>query len=224
MTQRYRGAPRNDLAGLCGARMAVASETSQGATFDEATVKQLTGQDTISCRFLYGEFFQYKPQFKIWFATNSKPRIRETTDAIWRRIRLIPFNQQFKKDRKDSKLLHKLEAELPGILAWAVKGCLEWQKVGLGLPKQVLDATNEYKRESDQVGRFINERCEKGSNLSIPAKTLYGEYGGWCQHQGEEKEPNNKFAGRIAAHGFTKKRTSAGYIYEGLGLKNNGQK
>lgn len=102
MIQRNVGAPRNDLAALVGARLVLASEAGQDASFDEAVIKQVTGQDTIAARFLYGEFFEYKPQFKIWLATNYKPTIRGGDDAIWRRIRLIPFNEQFKGDKRGS--------------------------------------------------------------------------------------------------------------------------
>jgi putative DNA primase/helicase len=102
MVQRNVGAPRNDLAALVGARLVIASEAGQEASFDEAVIKQCTGNDAIACRYLYGEFFEYTPQFKIWLASNFKPAIRGNDDAIWRRIRLIPFNQQFKGGKRNS--------------------------------------------------------------------------------------------------------------------------
>jgi putative DNA primase/helicase len=222
MVQRNVGAPRNDLAALVGARLVLASEAGQDAGFDEAVVKQVTGQDMISSRFLYGEFFEYKPQFKIWLATNYKPVIRGGEDAIWRRLRLIPFNEQFKGARKDSLLLDKLRAELPGILAWAVRGCLDWRMNGLGIPPIVNSATTEYRDESDQVGRFVSEQCLIGERFTVSGKNLYQAYVHFCQQQGERYLANNLFAAQIAKRGFEKKRTGKGNLYSGLGLRPEG--
>ena len=119
------GTPRNDVAKLHGARLVKAAESQRQAALDEATVKEVTGGDTISARFLFKEFFDFRPQFKIWLATNHQPSIQGRDDAIWRRIKLIPFDQQFTGKQRDSKLRDKLEAELSGILAWALRGCLE---------------------------------------------------------------------------------------------------
>lgn len=219
MEQRNVGAPRNDLAALVGARLVITSEAGEGASFDEAVVKQVTGQDTVSCRFLYGEFFQYVPQLKLWICTNYKPAIRGSDDAIWRRIRLIPFNQQFKGNKRDAELPEKLKAELPGILAWAVQGCLDWRRNGLGRPKTVLEATTEYRRESDQVGRFLSERCILGKDYSVSGGALYNAYVQFCQQQGEKYLANNVFAGQLAKRRLEKKRTSRGLVYQGVALQ-----
>jgi putative DNA primase/helicase len=219
MIQRNVGAPRNDLAALVGARLVIASEAGQEASFDEAVIKQVTGQDRIACRFLFGEFFEYTPQFKIWLATNYKPTIRGNDDAIWRRIRLIPFNQQFKGGKRDSALTEKLKAELPGILAWAVRGFLEWQRDGLGRPQTVLAATIEYREESDLVGRFLSERCVSEKGQSVSGNVLYSAYVQFCQQQGEKNLANNLFAAQIAKRHFEKKRSRRGLVYQGLGLR-----
>jgi putative DNA primase/helicase len=219
MVQRNVGAPRNDLAALVGARLVITSEAGEGAGFDEAVVKQITGQDTISYRYLYGEFFQYIPQLKLWLSTNYRPAIHGSDDAIWRRIRLTPFTQQFKGTKRDAELPEKLKAELPGILAWAVRGCLKWQRDGLGRPKTVLEATTEYRRESDQVGRFLSERCVSGKEHSVSGNALYSAYVQFCQQQGEKFLANNQFAEQIAKRHFEKKRTRKGWVYQGLGLQ-----
>jgi putative DNA primase/helicase len=219
MVQRNVGAPRNDLAALAGARLVIASEAGQEASFDEAVIKQCTGNDVISCRFLYGEFFEYTPQFKIWLATNYKPTIRGNDDAIWRRIRLIPFNQQFKGGKRDSALTEKLKAELPGILAWAVRGCLSWLRDGLGRPHTVVTATIEYREESDLVGRFLSERCVSEKGQSVSGNVLYNAYVQFCQQQGEKSLANNLFAAQIAKRRIEKKRTRGGFVYSGLGLQ-----
>jgi putative DNA primase/helicase len=219
MVQRNVGAPRNDLAALVGARMVIASEAGQDASFDEAVVKNSTGGDAIACRFLYGEFFEYVPQFKIWLATNFKPIIRGNDDAIWRRLRLVPFNQQFKGSKRDSTLSEKLKAELPGILAWAVRGCLEWRRDGLGRPQTVVTATIAYREESDLVGRFLSERCVSAKERSVSGNALYGAYVQFCQRQGEKFLANNLFAAQIAKRRIEKKRTRQGWVYQGIGLR-----
>jgi putative DNA primase/helicase len=219
MVQRQVGAPRNDLAALVAARLVIASEAGQDASFDEAVVKQVTGSDLISCRYLYGEFFEYKPNFKIWLATNYKPAIRGSDDAIWRRVRLIPFTQQFQRDKRDLQLPAKLRAELPGIMSWAVQGCLDWQRSGLGRPKAVLNATMEYRQESDQVGRFISERCVSGEDVTVAGGALYEAYVQFSQRRGEKCLANNLFAAQIAKRGFEKRRTNRGLVYRGIGLR-----
>jgi putative DNA primase/helicase len=217
LAQRSPGLPRNDLATLRGARFVKAAEAEHQARLDEAIVKQLTGGDTISARFLYHEQFSFKPQFKIWLATNHKPDIRGTDNAIWRRIRLIPFSQQF-NGRADRALLGKLEAELDGILAWAVAGCRSWLLHGLGNARTVEVATHAYKQESDQFGRFLEERCARERRLRTPGKNLYEAYAKWCVSSGEKPASNTIFAAALIVRGISKKRLREGVVYEGLGL------
>ena len=119
---------RNDLARLNGARCVSAVEIGMGRRLDEALVKQLTGGDQVTARYLYNEYFEYKPTFKLFIAANHKPDIRGVDHGIWRRIHLIPFNVTIASDDIDRDLPSKLRAELPGILAWAVRGCRQWQE------------------------------------------------------------------------------------------------
>lgn len=218
MVHSNQNVPRNDLAALHGARLVLASEVGHKARFDESVVKRVTGQDTISCRYLYGEFFEYKPQFKIWLATNYKPLIQGTDVAIWRRIRLIPFTQQFDGDKADRTLLEKLEAELSGILAWAVAGCLAWVGHGLGNARTVEAATQEYKKESNQFGRFIGERCVRGKQHRAPGKRLYEAYLEWCLESGEKPASNPAFAAALIERDINKTRGRKGVVYQGVGL------
>lgn len=218
LVQHNQGGPRNDLASLCGARFVKAAEAEHRAKLDEAVMKQLTGEDTISARFLFHEAFEYRPQFKIWLATNVKPGIWETSDAIWRRIKLIEFNRQFTGRRADPSLRRKLEAELPGILAWAVEGCLEWQKVGLREPQRVSQATLGYRQESDQIGRFLKDRCELRPTNRTAAKRLYDGYIAWCGTQHEKPIAVTLFAHKLRERGIEKPRTAKGYVYRGVGL------
>jgi putative DNA primase/helicase len=219
LIQHNPGTPRNDVARLHGARLVKAAESQKQAALDEATVKEVTGGDTIAARFLFKEFFEYRPQFKIWLATNHRPLIQGTDNAIWRRLRLIPFTQQFTGRQRDPKLREKLEAELPGILAWAVLGCLEWQRIGLGTSSVVEKATLSYRRESDHFGRFLNERCTNRTTDQTTGKELFDAYVEWCERAGEKPEANNSFAKALADRGLKKKRTSKGVVYAGVGLR-----
>src|SRR5215213_6273154 len=151
LTKRDQDRPANELAALRGVRFVSASEPAEGARFDVALVKALTGQDPITARFLFKEFFTYIPEFKLWLMTNHRPVIRETTNAIWDRVKLIPFDVRFYAEgedtprgaaRQDPTLSDVLRGELPGILAWAVDGCLAWQRNGLGTPEAVRVATD----------------------------------------------------------------------------------
>jgi putative DNA primase/helicase len=218
LLRRTSGAPRNDLARLHAARFVKAAEAEHQAPLAESIIKELTGEDTVAARFLFHEHFTFKPQFKIWLITNHKPEIRGAEKAIWRRVRLIPFIQQFEGTRKDSELRRKLEGELPGILAWAVRGCLTWQKQSLGVAPRVAQATEEYRQESDQIGRFLKERCTKGPKSVAPAKKLYEDYVEWCSQKLEKPEANNVFARGLAERGIGKKRASGGFVYQGVGL------
>jgi putative DNA primase/helicase len=156
---------RNDLADLAGARYVYAVESQEGKRLADGLVKQLTGgTDAVKARFLFQEYFEFKPQFKAYIGTNHLPKVKEDDDAIWERIRRIPFTVQIPKDERDTSLDTKLLEELPGILAWAVQGCLTWQQRGrLEEPQPVLDATQEYRAEMDDIGRFLNEVCILGS-------------------------------------------------------------
>jgi len=218
LAQRHPGVIRNDLAALQGARFVKAAEGEHQAALDEAVIKQLTGGDTITARFLYHEPFSFKPQFKIWLATNHKPEIRGTDEAIWRRIRLIEFKREFKGLARDPELRAKLAAELPGILAWAVEGCRQWMKRGLGRAATIDRATRGYRQESDQLGRFLRERCIQNPKLTVPAKALHDAYVGWCAQRGERALQATSFAQRVAERGMSKKRGRRGVTYQGLGL------
>ncbi len=218
LDRRDSGSPRNDLARLHAARFVKAAEGEHEARFAESVIKQLTGGDTVVARFLFKEHFQFKPQFKIWLTTNHKPKIRGTDEAIWRRVRLIPFREQFEGTKKDPDVRRKLQEELPGILAWAVKGCLSWQKHGLGMTPQVERATLEYRQESDQIGRFLKERCTIGPKSSTKGREFFEAYVEWCGVVGEKAEANLQFARRMAERGISKKRLGSGMVYQGVGL------
>jgi putative DNA primase/helicase len=200
--EKKNDGPRNDLASLKGARFVAAVEAAEGRQLAEAVIKQTTGGDTIRARFLYHEFFEFKPQFKLFLVANHKPRIAGTDEAIWRRIRLIPFAVTIPKDERDQQLPEKLERELPGILTWAVRGCRSWQKNGLGEPAEVSEATAAYRREMDILADFIEEGCVVGPQEVVDAGQLYKVFMKWCEDSGEEPLTQKKLGEKLRERGF----------------------
>jgi putative DNA primase/helicase len=223
LMKRYQGVG-NDVAALKGARFVSAAEVEQGRRLAESKVKQLTGRDTVTARFLFGEPFNFTPEFKLWLSTNNKPVIQGTDDAIWDRIRLIPFTQRFDGARQDPKLSEKLRRELAGVLAWMVEGCLEWQEHGLGEPESVRAATDQYRAEMDTLAAFLDEECVIASGSRVLAEHLYQSYAMWCDKSGERKEPKKAFVGRLQERGFKRRRETSGvnkgrYIWLGIGFR-----
>jgi putative DNA primase/helicase len=215
MAKTHDGA-RNDVARLAGIRLVSTGETEAGRYLAEALVKQLTGGDKVTARFLYSEFFEYDAQFKLILATNHKPTIRGTDNAIWRRIRLVPFKVTIPEGEQDKALPQKLRRELPGILAWAVRGCLEWRKAGLGQPDEVIAATEAYREEMDIIGGFLKDRCFQRADLQEAAATLYANYKSWCESNGERPLTQQRFGVALADRGFTPNRTRRARFWMGL--------
>lgn len=199
---------RNDIAKLKGARFVASIETKEGSRFDVSTVKQLTGGDTITARFLYGEFFNFRPVFKLWLAANHKPAIYDTTDSTWDRVKLIPFLVRF--NRPDLQLPKKLQTELPGILTWAAQGCLEWQKIGLGEPSEVIEATKFYREEMDVLSGFFNDCCILQNDVESTATELYEAYKKWSEQHGESILSQRTFGMSLIERGFQRARQTTG--------------
>jgi len=194
----------NDVAALKGARFVSAAEVEKGRTLAESKVKNLTGTDTVTARFLFAEPFDFRPEFKLWLSTNHKPEIRGTDDAIWDRIKLIPFAQRFTGEKADRSLPRKLREELPGVLAWMVRGCANWQRNGLGESEKVDQATQGYRTEMDALAAFIEERCIVGPNLWCKFADLYAAYTKWCEESHEHPESSRRFADSLTERGFAK--------------------
>jgi putative DNA primase/helicase len=206
--------PQTEIARLMGARLVVGSEIEEGAKLAESRVKDLTGQDTLTGRFLYSSAFDFKPSHKLWIFGNHKPDIRGTDLGIWRRMRLIPFNVQIGESEIDPQLPVKLLGELPGILNWAVDGCSIWQKQGLSTPHAVTSATTEYRDEEDELGEFIGEKCVVESGAEIEKKELFYAYRGWADGQGIRLPLTlRKFGKRIGSRGGISDRQSNGKDY-----------
>lgn len=189
------------IADLVGRRVAVVQETEEGRRFAEATVKQLTGGDVVRARRMRKDFFEFRPTHKLWMAANHKPNVRGTDHAIWRRIRLIPFTASLAPGQKDERLLDKLLAELPAITAWALEGCLTWQRDGLRPPAVVIEATQEYRTEQDHVGRFIEDVCVLDAEQCVAARELRKAYEAWCEENGERPWSAKAMAPQLVERG-----------------------
>jgi len=219
LRKRYSGVG-NDVAALKGARFVSAAEVEQGRALAESKVKNLTGRDTVTARFLFAEPFDFKPEFKLWLSTNNKPIIHGDDDAIWDRIRLIPFTQRFEGVRADAELPEKLRGEAAGVLAWMVRGCLEWQRQGLGQPERVRNATADYRSEMDVLAAFIEDRCVVHPNAKVGSTPLYNAYRDWCDGSGEDRMKQTKFSLRLKERGFRKKKVQTVTWY-GIGLRDD---
>lgn len=208
--------PRNDIADLKGARFVAAIEAEEGKRLAESMIKSLTGGDKIKARFLYSEHFTFEPQFKIWLGANHKPVVRGTDEAIWRRIRLVPFEVTIPETERDPTLPQKLETELPGILRWALVGCERWQAGGLTFPHKVRLATNQYREASDLIGEFIDEVCCVGPEEAVAVAELYKEYQDWCEKAGERALTKHDFGVRLDERGFRGEKSGGSRIRRGL--------
>lgn len=213
----HRNEASNDLAVLRGKRLVTVIETEEGRRLAEARVKSVTGQDPITCRFLYGEYFTYRPTYKIWLAMNHLPQIRGTDKGIWRRIELIPFRADF-EGKEDKTLAEALRGELDGILQWALEGLRQWWKRGLDTPQAVHQATKQYREDSDQVGRWIADRCLIVSNVFLSSGAGYKNYEAWCKEVGEEPMSQNKWSRRMNEKGFQSNPDTSKRGWIGIGL------
>src|SRR6266566_3023228 len=209
---------RNDLARFRGARLITAVEIGEGKRLNEELVKRLTGQDTVTARFLYAEFFDFQATHKLFIACNHLPQIRGQDHAIWRRIRRIPFTVTIPEDKQDKDLPAKLRAELPGILRWAVQGCLDWQRDGLGTPEEGRAATEEYKASMDVLGQFIAECCAELADARCKASDLYEAYKKWCTNGGVLPVNSLEFGHKLTERGFQPHKSNSINWRLGIGL------
>ena len=221
----HKGAKTNsetELAKLQGKRFVTTAETNEGGRLDEELVKAATGGDQIAARRLYGHPFTFSPTHKLALTTNHKPIVRGTDNGIWRRLLLIPFEESIPKHEQDPKLRNKLRAEAPGILAWAVAGARKFLADGkLKLPQVILDATKEYRAESDVLGMFVEEMCVVDKKQNVLSAALYMSYQGWAESNGEHVLSSHALASRLKDRGFTPVRVGKNRdrAWQGLALR-----
>lgn len=211
----------NDVARLQGARFVVASEIQEGRKFNEAKLKDLTGGDTLSARYLHNEFFQFKPTHKLWMYGNHKPIISGTDEGIWRRMVLIPFSVTIPENERVpmSQLLETMKAELSGILNWTLEGHKEWKRIGLDKPIDVNAATNNYRAEMDVLRSFLDECCIIKPTASVRYKDLYTSHCKWCTENGESPIKSKKFNSQMKERGYIGSTGSGNYLeWKGIGI------
>ncbi|SHK15926.1 putative DNA primase/helicase [Desulfatibacillum alkenivorans DSM 16219] len=225
---RSSSAPSADLMKLRGCRMVWASETDEGRRLNAGKVKWLTGGDSIPARPPYGtRIITFKPTHTLFLITNHKPRVPGDEYALWKRIHLIPFSLSFVPDPQlpderpaDKRLPQKLQDEAPGILAWLVKGCLEWKRIGdLKPPRSIKAATEAYQEQEDILGHFISDCCSISETTKVSARNLYQAYQDWCNRTGHYALSETKFGMRMGQK-FNKKKSGT-MIYEGIELAGN---
>ena len=214
---------RNDLARLRGKRFVWASENSSDTVLDEENIKRWTGGDTVVCRFLFKEEFSYRPEFKIWWIFNHKPKIRDATDSLWDRIYLIPCEERIPIEEQDKHLIDKLLVELPGIFNWAVEGYKDFLNAGLVAPASVKEATREYRQSEDVLADFLAETFESGeqsrfADIRMPFSRIWDLWSQWC-NMNNEKVRSKKWLGRQLGDRFKKYRDAREKGYLGLMIR-----
>jgi putative DNA primase/helicase len=211
----------NDIARLAGCRMACAAELDEGASFAENRLKAITGRDAITARFLHREFFDFLPTHKFWISGNHKPTVRGTDHGIWRRLRLIPFTVTIPKEERDLDLADKLKAEMPGILNWAIKGCLAWQRDGLVTPQRVIQATASYQAQEDIIGQFLEDNLDTDDADERTLQVdVFNSYQRWTDAQGIKKPLSATLLNRkLEDRGFKKIKSNSKRYWRGISVR-----
>jgi putative DNA primase/helicase len=211
-----------ERADLFGRRLVVCVETEENRRLAEVLVKELTGGDRIRARRMREDFWEFSPTHKVILCTNHKPQVRGTDHALWRRLLLVPFTVTIHRERQDKRLPDKLRAEYPGILAWLVRGCREWQEHGLAVPGAVRVATQNYRDEQDLLGGFLAECCLIHHDHRCRAGELYRRFLGWCETNNEAKGsevPSQRKVGEALTERGFERYTNNGTWYRGLALR-----
>lgn len=207
-----------ELAALNGARLVTVSETEEGRAWAEVKVKQFTGGDPMTARYMRGNPFEFKPKAKLIIIGNHKPALRNVDDAMRRRLNIIPFIH--KPEKVDEKLPEKLQAEYPAILRWAIDGCLDWQENGLQRPDCVTKTTQEYFEDQDSFGEWLKECCVKYDGFTTKGNTLFASWKEYAEKCGIYPGNAKSFAGEMQKRGFERDRDSKGARgFKGITLK-----
>ncbi|WP_295137392.1 phage/plasmid primase, P4 family [uncultured Reyranella sp.] len=208
-----------DLAMLQGARMVTASEVEAGARWAESKIKAITGGDTIPARFMRGDYFEYRPQFKLILLGNHKPVLRSVDEAMRRRLHMINFGVTIPAHARDPELREKLKREWPAILQWCVEGALEYRQQGLAPPSAVVAASAEYLAAEDAMAAWIDECCDLDPASWTGTTKLFGSWRKWAEQNGEHPGSSKRFSQDLQAHGIAPQRTRGARGFAGLTLK-----
>jgi putative DNA primase/helicase len=220
LTSKYDRHP-TEIARLKGARLVIAQETQKGRSWDEAKLKNLTGGDRLSARFMRGDFFDFAPTHKIIISGNTRPSLRNVDEGIRRRFLLVPFTVQIPPAERDPKLADKLKAEWPAILRWMVNGCLEWKRVGLVVPTVVRLATEEYLAEQDTLAQWADEWIEEERDAFVLTRVLFSSWKLWCVERNLSAGTATAFAESLKEHGYQQHRKTSGRGFKDIVLKSD---
>ena len=220
LMRRDRNSATNDIARLCGSRLVLANETRSDQRFDDLTIKTLVSSERISARFLHNEFFDFWPTFKIWVRGNHKPVITDDSNGAWRRIRLIPFENNIAEEDVDSELENKLLSEKNGILAWMVRGTQKWKSEGLVSSNRIKAASNQYRNDCDILGDFIEDNCTMTPSAKVSQSILWRAWQFWAHENGYHHGSKKTFTRRLKDRGINNDGYHNGArAYAGVDLK-----
>ena len=214
MTSRNEGHPTM-FAALHGKRIAISSEIEESAHWAESRIKALTGDESLTARFMHKDFFTFNISHKHVIAGNFKPRLKGDDFAMVRRMVLVPFAQRFEGERRDNNLPDKLKAEYSGILAWFIEGARKWATSGLAMPAAVTEASREYMAEQNDLEMWLAECCEQGPRFSCAVSELYGSFSEWKQRNGEHAPSVKSFSQRLERT-HNKVKTKQGMSFNGV--------
>jgi putative DNA primase/helicase len=219
LAKQYDNGIPTDIARLRGARVVVAAEANFDRQIDEAKLKTMTGGDPLVARFMRQNLFEFMPEFKLVLIANDFPRVRASSEAFWRRVRVVPVDRKVPPGQVDPNLMDKLRAEFPGILAWAVRGCLSWQQHGLPMPSVVKEGTERWRGFADVIKRFVTECCELDPQAEVSASEIYARYRDWCSEYKESPQSQAGFKIKLVELDLTHRHTRTGNIWLGIRLK-----
>jgi P4 family phage/plasmid primase-like protien len=216
-SERKNGGIPNDLAALHKARMVICSEGARTTKLAEAMIKNVTGSETVSARFLHHEFFSFRPKFTLFLQSNHKPVITGTDHGIWRRVRFIPWLYTFSDAEINKRWAQEeVEAEGPGVLNWMIKGCLEYQRIGLAEPEVVRAAIAQYRENSDTLGIWLKDECTKVPGHETPSGGFYAVYRSWARDTGEDAITAQEFKTEMLKRGYGWKKTKKANVFVGI--------
>ncbi len=211
-----------DLAGLRGARLVLVNETEAGKGWAEGRLKAITGGDRVRARFMYRDYFEYEPQYKVAVAGNHRPVLRTVGEAMRRRLHLVQLDTIVPPEHRDPKLVEALLRERDGILGWMIEGCLEWQRQGLQPPTRIGRAVEEYLREEDLVSQWIEERCATGPSHVETSHALFASWSNWASASGFDPGNMKVLGQALGARGFGAERYKGARAWRGLHLRGEG--
>lgn len=215
--ERGKNGHEDDLMALEGSRLITSSESKTVGKLAEDVLKSIVGEDPITGSRKHERTHTFRPTFKVWLAANNKPRVADVTDGFWRKVVLVPFEAKFEGAKEDKRLGEKLLSELPGILNWALEGCLAYQREGLNPPARCVDAVAAWRADNDPLADFL-AACKVGAGLEVKASALYQEYERFCATNGVKAISMHAFSPLVEAHGFKREVRRNGKFFVGIGI------